>query len=490
MGMSSVAHISRMVRRHAGRAVHVSAFAALIASGAQAQIIPGAAPLIPAFSPLKTQVEQRPEETLAPRPAQASPAPTNPAPTTPSPANNAAQATGDGAPAAEPPKPKPAVKAAAPAPVRETALPNDPAPSFSPETFFTTPKALGRYSEIAAAGGWPQVVALAPGAKSRDVQVLRQRLAIEGDLDAALATGEDYDAGLAEAVKRFQSRHGLKRNGIVAGATLKAMNVPVEQRVRQLEASSARLAASTFSFGDRYIVANLPSASVETVANGQVVRRYTAVVGDVKHPSPEVEARVGAINLNPTWTVPTSIIRTEIIPKMRKNPAYLSRSKIRIFDNQGQEVDPARIDWSTNNAVNYTLRQDSGSTNSLGLIRIAMPNRHAVYMHDTPSKRHFALDYRFHSHGCVRVEGVYDLAAWILDGVNGGPNGKWDREGIAQRIAAGAREDIRIPKPVPVAWVYLTGWASPDGRAHFRNDVYGLDAAPVGAQAKVEQTIR
>lgn len=476
MGMASVAHISRMIRHGAGRAAHVAAFAALTATAAQAQIIPGAAPMVPAFSPLKTQAEAKPDEA-APRAA----------PSSPLPPSNAAQANGDGAPAAEPPKPKPAVKVAAPAPVRETALPNDPAPSFSPETFFTTPKALARYSDIAAAGGWPQVVALAPGAKGRDVQTLRQRLVVEGDLDAAASAGESYDPDLTEAVKRFQSRHGLKRNGVVAGATLKAMNVPVEQRVRQLEASSTRLAASNFSFGDRYIVANLPSASVEAVANGQVVRRYTAVVGDVKHPSPEVEAKVGAINLNPTWTVPTSIIRTEIIPKMRKDPAYLSRAKIRVFDNQGQEVNPARIDWSTNQAVNYTLRQDSGTANSLGLIRIAMPNRHAVYMHDTPSKRHFALDYRFHSHGCVRVEGVYDLAAWILEGVNGG---KWDRDAITQKIAAGAREDIRIPKPVPVAWVYLTGWASPDGRAHFRNDVYGLDAAPIGAQARAEPSVR
>lgn len=449
----------------------MTAVAALMTGAAQAQTMPGASPLVPAFSP------------VAPAPAPAEPKKDD------KPA--AAQTQGDGAPAAQPPKPKENAKKTPPAPPRETALSDDPAPSFSPETFFTTPKALDRYLTIAAQGGWPQVRTLAPGSVGADVATLRRRLAIEGDLDTAQEPGEAYDSALTEAVKAFQARHGLKRTGRVSGATLKAMNEPVETRIRQLEASAARLAGYSFSFGGRYIVSNLPSASVEAVANGQVVKRYVAVAGDVKHPSPEVEAKVGAINLNPTWTVPTSIIRKEIIPKMRKTPSYLSRAKIRVFDNQGQEVDPARIDWSTNQAVNYTLRQDSGPANSLGLIRIAMPNRHAVYMHDTPSKRQFALDYRFHSHGCVRVEGVYDLAAWILEGVRGGPsNGKWDRDAIAQRIATGAREDIRIPQPVPVAWVYLTGWASPDGRAHFRNDVYGLDDPTPGAQAKVEQTIR
>lgn len=489
-GMASVRSRSEFVARRAAllslRFGPSCAFLALT-SLAQAQTIPGSVAPVPGFSaPSEAPKPQIPrpvdaKPALSPNPAPAAGA----APASPyAPQPGVAQGgiSGDAAPAAQPPKPKPTVKKVAPAPPRETALSTDPAPSFSAETFFTTPKALDRYSAIAAAGGWPSVAALAPGAKGKAVETLRQRLVIEGDLEAVHATGEAWDPELTEAVKRFQSRHGLKRNGTVGGATLKAMNVPVEQRVKQLEASATRLAASSFAFGERYIVVNLPSASVEAVANGVVAKRYTAVVGDVKHPSPEVEARVGAINLNPTWTVPTSIIKNEIIPKMRKDPAYLSRAKIRVLDNQGNPVDAARINWTTNQAVNYTLRQDSGTANSLGLIRIAMPNKHAVYMHDTPSKRHFALDYRFHSHGCVRVEGVYELAAWILEGVNGG---KWDKDAIEQKIATGAREDIRVPKPVPVAWVYLTGWATPDGRAHFRNDVYGLDT-PIGAQARAE----
>ena len=175
--------------------------------------------------------------------------------------------------------------------------------------------------------------------------------------------------------------------------------------------------------------------------------------------------------------MPVSIIKKEIIPRMQRDPGYLAREKIRILDASGAEVDPKRVDWSTERAVNYTLRQDSGAGNSLGAIRIDMPNKLAVYMHDTPSKRLFGADYRFLSHGCVRVQGVYDLAAWLLEGTTGGLAGAWDKDSLLAEIKTGAREDIKLTRATPVIWVYLTGWANADGAANFRNDVYGLDAA-------------
>src|SRR3712207_326687 len=152
--------------------------------------------------------------------------------------------------------------------------------------------------------------------------------------------------------------------------------------------------------------------------------------------------------------------------------------KIRILDAKGQEVDPQTLDWSTQNAVNYTLRQDPGEINSLGQIRIDMPNKHAVYMHDTPTKRLFAQDARFHSSGCVRVADVRDFVEWLLRGTNGA-RGPWTGPEIDGAIAATARQDVRLEKPVPVAWVYLTGYATPDGTVHFRNDVYGLDVPKI-----------
>lgn len=392
-------------------------------------------------------------------------------------------------------------KAAPPAPPRETALSTDPNPSLTPETFFATAKASERYAAIADAGGWPTIRAqLAPGAKGSGVATLRLRLAIEGDLTApggvveGQVTAEDapslFDArwtpDLTAAVKRFQLRHGLRDSGVVAGATLKAMNVPARVRFTELASSAQRLAGRQFDFGSRYVAVNLPSASVEAVENGQVVHRYVAIVGDPEHASPEVDAKVVGVNINPTWTVPVSIIKNEIIPKMQKDPGYLARQHIRILDNTGSVVDPGAIDWTSQRATNYTLRQDSGKANSLGSIRVNMPNKFAVYMHDTPGKRLFGGDDRFLSHGCVRVQGVNDLAAWLLKDSLGAPDGLWSAAGIEDKIAEGEHEEIKLARPVPVAWVYMTGWANGDGVANFRDDVYGIDTVGAAAEARID----
>jgi murein L,D-transpeptidase YcbB/YkuD len=334
-------------------------------------------------------------------------------------------------------------------------------------------KAAEAYAAIAARGGWPLVPEgplVKPGESSPAIPFVRQRLAAEGGFAGPL-TGDVLDPSLVLSLKRFQDRHGLPSSGLLGPATVKAMNVPAEDRQRALLFSAQRLSMSTFPFGARHIVVNIPSAAVEAIEEDTVIRRYVAVVGDPDHPSPTVEARIGAINFNPTWTVPTSIIKNEIIPKMRKDPGYLTKSRIRMLDGSGQEVDPASIDWNSNNAVNYTLRQDAGVDNSLGVVRIAMPNKHAVYMHDTPSKRVFGRDFRFLSHGCVRVSGVLDLVTWIL-----GPQG-WTRPAVDAMVASTDRKDVRVPQAIPVAWVYLTGYVTTDGMVHFRDDVYKLDRA-------------
>jgi L,D-transpeptidase YcbB len=375
--------------------------------------------------------------------------------------------------ASAPPKPK---KVAPPPPPRETALSDDPQPTLRPDTFFATAKASERYSAIVDAGGWPtDIAAIGPGTKGPAVAKLRKRLMIEGYLDAAQGSGLAWDGALTAAVKRFQSHMGLRQTGAVSGATLKAINVPARERFNELASSANRLAGLNFSFDQRYVVVNLPSTSVEAVENGRVVHRYIAIVGDPEHPSPEISAQIQVINLNPTWTVPTSIIKKEIIPRMQRDPGYLTRAKIRILDGSGQEINPRSVNWSTERAANYTLRQDSGAGNSLGSIRIGMPNKLAVYMHDTPSKGLFGADYRFLSHGCVRVQGVYDYAAWLLEGTGGGPAGGWDKAALEAKIKEGAPYNINLAKAVPVIWVYLTGWSNGDGPAEFRDDVYSID---------------
>ncbi|MDB5512791.1 MAG: ErfK/YbiS/YcfS/YnhG family protein, partial [Enterovirga sp.] len=325
----------------------------------------------------------------------------------------------------------------------------------------------------------PVGTSLKPGDRRETVVTLRQRLAASGDLAADAVTGDVFDETLAEAVRRFQARHGLPEGALVGARTVAALNVSAEARARQLTASAGRLMGSKFPFGERYVVVNIPAASVEAVQGGTVVRRYVAVVGKPDRASPQVETRITNINFNPTWTVPVSLIKKDIIPHMRKDPGYLAKMKIRILDGQGAEVDPATIDWSTEKAANYTLRQDPGADNSLGEIRIDMPNKLAVYMHDTPSKKLFARNTRAMSSGCVRVAGVRELAQWLLEGQPGpgGPGSAWGQAEIAAAIASGQRVDVKLTRHVPVIWTYLTGYATPDGTVHFRDDAYGLDGA-------------
>ena len=386
---------------------------------------------------------------------------------------------------------------AAKTPPEPIKLSDDPRPTLGPETFVATMNAANRYRAIVEAGGWQIVVNEAilakPGDRGPTVAALRQRLALEGDLPEADQAGDSFDAVLGAAIKRFQLRHGLSETGIVGPRTLARINVPAQVRLRALQASANRLIGSKFPFGERYVAVNIPAATVEAVERGTVARRYVAVVGKPDRASPMVETRVTSVNLNPTWTVPVSLIRKDIIPHVRKDPNYLAKMKIRLFDASGQEIDPGTLDWSTERAVNYTIRQDSGVTNSLGEVRIDMPNKHSVYMHDTPSKRLFARDMRFHSSGCVRVSDVKGLAAWLLEGT-GGPgtsSSGWGPAEIEAGIAAGRRLDVKLSRPVPVVWTYLTGYGTPDGTVHFRDDIYGLDEpnAPITIESLVTSSI-
>jgi len=220
-------------------------------------------------------------------------------------------------------------------------------------------------------------------------------------------------------------------------------------------------------------VVNIPAAVAEAVENGKVARRYVTVVGKVDRPSPTLTTHITAVNLNPTWTVPLSILKKDIVSKMRKDPSYIARMKMRVLDGSGNEIDAGAVDWQSDRTPNFTVRQDSGDGNALGSVRIDMPNPHSVYMHDTNHKEFFSADYRFQSSGCTRVEHVRDLAAWILK-----DNAGWSRRDIDAEIAAAKRTTVKLARGIPVAWIYLTGWASPDGTINFRNDVYNLDPKP------------
>ena len=288
-----------------------------------------------------------------------------------------------------------------------------------------------------------------------------------------------YDPELAAGVKRFQIRHGLAATGAMTPRTLSALNVPVEKRIQQLQASAKRIATIGFGFGKRYVVVNLPAAYAEAVENDHVVRRYRVIVGKTEKPSPTVTAEISDVNLNPAWTVPASITKNEIAAHMRKDATYLSRTHMQLLDAHDALIDPATVDWSVGKTPNVVVRQEPGPWNALGQVRINMPNSYAVYMHDTNQKILFRDEYRFDSHGCVRVDNIRDLAAWLLEA-----SPKWGRVEIDAAIATGQRQDIKLQNKVPVAWIYLTGWMSRDQIVNFRDDIYHQDLQLIEATAE------
>jgi L,D-transpeptidase YcbB len=354
-------------------------------------------------------------------------------------------------------------------------------PVLSPATVAATETAIQTYQSIVARGGWNQVPAaeLKLGVRTKAVQALRQRLIVSGDLDPVAGMGQTYDSFVEAAVKRFQIRHGINPTGAVNDETLTALNVSADARLQQLETNIVRLRTFSGDLGDRFVMVNIPAATVETVENGVVYSHHAAGVGKIDRQSPIMQTRATEINFNPFWTVPPSLIKKDLIPKMQADPDYLTAEKIRVFNQEGQEVSPHSINWNSLEATHYKYRQDTGGDiNSLGFVRINIPNPYGVYMHDTPSKGIFGDDFRFVSSGCVRVQDVRDYVAWLLK-----DNPGWGRDQIDQVINSGQRVDVKLEKPVNVYWVYITAWATPDGIVQFRPDVYQRDGAGPGPVA-------
>lgn len=359
-------------------------------------------------------------------------------------------------------------------------------PLLSQQTVAQTEQAIALYRELIARGGWqgvPSGQSLKLGSKGNAVVALRRRLMVTGDLEEAVGLSPIFDSYVQAGVRRFQARHGIGATGVVAQQTFQALNVPVQERLRQLEVNLVRLRSFSGNLGNRFITMNIPAAAVETVEAGQVFSHHAAGVGKIDRQSPVMQAKVVEVNFNPFWTVPVSIIRKDLIPKMQADPNYLADNKIRVIDRNGNEVAPSAINWNSMEAVNYRFRQDPGAdVNSLGVVRINIPNPHGVYMHDTPAKGIFGDDFRFVSSGCVRVQNIRDYVAWILKDAPG-----WDRDQIDEAIRSGNRIDARPVQPVPVYWVYITAWAN-DGLVQFRDDIYQRDGFGSG-MATLQPTV-
>ncbi|MBM3607530.1 MAG: murein L,D-transpeptidase [Alphaproteobacteria bacterium] len=365
-------------------------------------------------------------------------------------------------------------------------VPRATTPLLSPQTVSATEQAIIQYRQLAASGGWNTVPGgrtLKLGTRAPAVAALRQRLTVTGDLARSAGNSPVFDSYVEAGVRRFQTRHGINPTGVVGKETFTALNVPVQERLRQLELNVVRLKSFSGDLGSRYVALNIPAAALEAVENGEIVSHHMAGVGKIDRQSPVMQALARDVNFNPFWTVPASIIRKDLIPKMQKEPSYLTDNKIRIFNRQGQEIQPSTVNWNSMEATQYMFRQDpGGDVNSLGFIRINVANPHGVYIHDTPAKGIFGDDYRFVSSGCVRVQNVRDLASWLLKGAG---DGGWNRDRIDEVIRSGKRVDVKMAQNVNTYWVYMTAWADRDV-IHFRDDIYrrdGISRGPAVAQS-------
>lgn len=356
-----------------------------------------------------------------------------------------------------------------------------PTPWLSDVMMQSMQSAIGRYQKIASNGGWPMVPGprmMRPGDDDERVPALRQRLRASGELAPTGSYYESYgfDGELEQAVRRFQSCNGLRVTGRVDRPTFAALNVSAEMRLNQLRLNLNRIQQLwTQGVENRYILVNVPAYQLEAVENHEVQQRHRVIAGRPQRETPSIKSTIRGLNFFPYWRVPGSIARSDLVPRMQREPDYLEKEHIRAYRGSfdGPEIDLATIDWHNVDLAQVHFKQDPGPWNALGLVRIDMPNEHIVYMHDTPMKELFNQTARSYSAGCVRVQGVMDLVAWIARQEPG-----WEQPERVQQVLDLAQPlDVVLTRPVPVYLAYITAWSEADGEVHFRPDIYDRDGA-------------
>ncbi len=351
-------------------------------------------------------------------------------------------------------------------------------PTLSRNNVWPMKAAIIRYTGIVAKGGWRQLpeVKLEQGSGHPAVAILRERLALSGELDAGVAGGFDYD--VVKAVRRYQAANGLAPTGVVDKATIAAMNVPAASRLKQLKLNLTRLEEYAKAPG-KYVVVNIPAAQIEAVENGQIVSRHAGVVGKIDRQTPILKSAIQELNFNAVWHLPPTVIEKDLIPKgqemAKRGQSVLVKFKIDAYGGDGRKLEPTKINWSGTGVKGLTYRQQPGPENPLGFVKMNFHNAHSVYMHDTPGHSLFGRNFRAASSGCVRINGIEQLAAWIV------AEQGWRPEHVQRMRESGERRDVQLKRPVTLYFVYITAWATQDGAVQFRRDIYQKDG--IGPQA-------
>jgi murein L,D-transpeptidase YcbB/YkuD len=346
---------------------------------------------------------------------------------------------------------------------------------------------LERYRRIAAAGGWSLVPGgpkLKKGDRSDRMAVLRQRLFIEGyPTDFTVPDKALFDEELEAAFQKFQIQNGLEPDGVLGVQSLGALNISAEARVRQIVVNMERWRWLKKDLGSRYVLVNIAGFYLDVIDSGQSLLNMRVVTGKTYRRTPVFSDKIRYVVMNPFWHVPTSIALKDLVPKIKADPAFLSKQGFKVFDGWGggaKELDPAGIDWQNIAASirNLRFRQDPGPVNALGRIKFMFPNPHNVYLHDTPARELFGRSRRDFSSGCIRIEKPVDLAVYLLRN-----HPDWPPEKIRAALTGIEinEQTIQLPEPIDVHILYWTAWVTENGRLHFAPDIYhrdkGIDAA-------------
>ena len=338
---------------------------------------------------------------------------------------------------------------------------------------------LARYRETAANGGWgtvPEGPKLAKGSTGERVTALRNRLRASGDWTSAKESFSDlFDDALQQGVHEFQQRHGLDGDGIVGPSTLAVLNVSVKDRIEQIKVNMERWRWLTRDLEKEFILVNIANFELYMVGNESPIARMRVVVGRRYRPTPVFASIMSHLVINPSWNVPRSIAVREMLPLLRKDPTYLQKENLKVFEGwkpEEKELDPGAIDWASTKPTNFKFhfRQEPGPHNALGQLKFVFPNRFNVYMHDTPARDLFKKPSREFSHGCIRIERPLDLAEYALRG-----DSTWTHDKLVTAIASGKECLVPLPRPLPVYILYATAWVDSNGDLQLRRNTYKLD---------------
>lgn len=283
-----------------------------------------------------------------------------------------------------------------------------------------------------------------------------------------------YDSIMESGIKILQKRHGMEPDGVIGQGTIRAANMTPEQLMIKASVNLERLRWLPDSIKDlELILVNTANFQLDFIQKRDTILSSRVIVGKSYHSTPQFSAPMSYMVFSPTWTIPSSITRNEIIPSIKKDNQYLAKKNMKLLTSSGTIVDPNTIDWSKVNPRNfpYIVRQEPGEQNSLGLVKFMFPNKYSVYIHDTPTRSLFAREDRALSHGCIRIQKPFELAKLLL---SFDPN--WSDEKIRNAMKQSKEQTVMLDRKIPVVILYLTSWTDGRGNSYFREDIYNRDA--------------